>query len=73
MTVAHHIGNATLLEKRDFQFLSELTESLVESSRINPAQKISDSFVPNYSGAVLIRSGGRDCYLAFGFLTMPCP
>ena len=54
-----------LLNKQDFQFLEDLTVSVLESSRIYSGQKAVDYFGPNNTGGTLIRPGGRDAYPSF--------
>ena len=49
----------------DFQFLKQLTNDVLESSRIYPSEKLPDPFGKNNIGDVLIRPGGRDTYPAF--------
>jgi hypothetical protein len=57
--------NATVLTEDQFQFLEELTASVLEASRIYPKQFISDEFGANNTGGVLIRPGGRNAYPSF--------
>ena len=54
-----------LLNQSDLDYLTDLTKSVVESSRIYPGQKVSKEFGPNNTGGILIRPGGRDCYPSF--------
>lgn len=54
-----------LLDDEDLLFLEELTASVLESSRIYPAQEATSWSGPNNTGGVLIRPGGRDAYPAF--------
>ena len=54
-----------ILTKSDFNFLKDLTEDVMESSRIYPGQKITSDSLPNNTGGILIRPGGRDCYPSF--------
>ncbi len=58
-------AGVSFLNENDLNYLSGLTESVMESSRIYPGQKIVDFFGPNNTGGVLIRPGGRDCYPSF--------
>jgi len=56
---------STILSKSDFDFLEKLTKDVLESSRIYPGQKITADSLPNNTGGILIRPGGRDCYPSF--------
>ncbi len=58
-------GKTNLLSKGDLDYLKDLTQAVVDSSRILPGQKISKNFGPNNTGGNLIRPGGRDCYPSF--------
>lgn len=53
-----------LLSPDDWQFLTEMTASVVEASRVAPGAKAGD-IGPNTTGGTLIRPGGRACYPAF--------
>ncbi|MDO6438311.1 hypothetical protein Q4534_12875 [Cyclobacterium sp. 1_MG-2023] len=57
--------NAAVLAEDQFQFLEELTASVLEASRIYPKQFISEEFGANNTGGVLIRPGGRNAYPSF--------
>ncbi len=78
-----HLGENkdSLLSSSDFEFLEALMKDVLESSRIYPGQKITADSIPNKTGSVLIRPGGRDSYPSFwirdyamslesGFITM---
>ena len=54
-----------ILNDKDLRFLRELTEVIIDSSRIHPGQKIADGMGYNNTGAVLIKPGGRESYPAF--------
>ncbi|HLT50643.1 MAG TPA: hypothetical protein VKZ93_01735, partial [Arenibacter sp.] len=54
-----------ILNDKDLQFLKELTEVIIDSSRIYPGQKIAEGMGYNNTGAVLIKPGGRESYPAF--------
>jgi len=54
-----------LLNKKDLEFLKQLTADVLEKSRIYPGQTVSEEFGPNNTGGTLIRPGGRDCYPSF--------
>src|SRR5690606_26009649 len=54
-----------ILSERDFQYLTTLTQVIMDSSRIYPGQKIADQMGNNNTGAVLIKPGGRGSYPAF--------
>lgn len=54
-----------ILNERDFQFLTTLTQVIMDSSRIYPGQRIADQMGNNNTGAVLIKPGGRESYPAF--------
>jgi hypothetical protein len=49
----------------DFDFLEALMKDVLESSRIYPEQKITSDSIPNHTGNILIRPGGRDSYPSF--------
>ncbi|MGV8096104.1 MAG: hypothetical protein AB2L24_29990 [Mangrovibacterium sp.] len=51
-----------ILTESDFGFLEEMTKDVLESSRIYPGQTITSGPLPNNTGGILIRPGGRDCY-----------
>src|SRR2546425_714023 len=53
-----------MFDRESMTFLKELTEAVVESSRVRPGQSIGQS-AANTTGGTLIRPGGRDCYPAF--------
>lgn len=55
----------SLVSKSDLDFLKELTQAVIDSSRILPNQRISPDFGPNQTGGTLIRPGGRSSYPAF--------
>ena len=48
----------------DMEFLVEMTEDVIEASRVAPGQLVGGQG-PNLTGQTLIRPGGRDCYPAF--------
>lgn len=54
-----------LLTGDDLPFLAQLTEAVMEASRIYPGDSVSAGFGQNQTGGTLIRPGGRDCYPAF--------
>lgn len=55
----------SLISQQDFQFLKQLTKSVLDSSRIAPGQRLPESFGKNNTGSTLIRPGGRDTYPSF--------
>ena len=54
-----------ILKKKDFQYLKQLTQAIIDSSKIEPGQFVSKDFGVNSTGGVLIRPGGGDCYPSF--------
>ena len=52
------------LHADDMAFLRELTEAVLDASRVAPGEGVG-SFGPNITGCAVIRPGGRDCYPAF--------
>jgi len=61
-------GNDSMLSRADLAFLRELTQAVVDSSRVFPGQELPPGirhFGPNNSGITLIKPGGRDCYPSF--------
>ncbi|WP_157941210.1 MULTISPECIES: glucosidase family protein [Arenibacter] len=54
-----------ILSGKDFQFLQTLTETIIDSSRIYPGQKVADKMGTNNTGMVLVKPGGRGSYPAF--------
>ncbi|CAM3884909.1 glucosidase family protein [Aquirufa aurantiipilula] len=54
-----------LISQADLHYLKELTQAVIDSSRILPNQRISTDFGPNQTGGTLIRPGGRSSYPAF--------
>lgn len=65
--------NAAVLAEDQFQFLEELTASVLEASRIYPKQFISEEFGANNTGGVLIRPGEEMPTPASGSEIMPWP
>ncbi|CAM4116000.1 hypothetical protein EWU23_03405 [Cytophagaceae bacterium 50C-KIRBA] len=59
------INAQSLISQDDWQFLKELTQAVIDSSRIRPHQRISPDFGPNQTGGTLIRPGARTSYPAF--------
>ncbi|RXK52579.1 hypothetical protein [Aquirufa rosea] len=59
------VSAQSLISREDLAFLKELTQAVVDSSKIYPGQRISRDFGPNQTGGVLIRPGGRTSYPAF--------
>ncbi len=53
------------LSKVDILFLEQMTQDVLEASRIYPDQFISKEFGANKTGETLIRPGGKDAYPAF--------
>jgi hypothetical protein len=53
-----------VLSSADRDFLTGLTQAVVEASRVRPDETVG-SIGPNVTGGTLIRPGGRDCYPAF--------
>lgn len=53
-----------LLPAADWQYLTDLTEAVVEASRVAPGAMVGE-YGPNSTGGTLIRPGGRECYPAF--------
>ncbi|MGC9343033.1 MAG: hypothetical protein ACP5E3_10055 [Bacteroidales bacterium] len=54
-----------VVSREDFYFLEEMTQDVLESSRIYPGQVVSSDFGANNTNGTLIRPGGRDCYPSF--------
>ena len=54
-----------LIDKDDLSFLKRITKAVLDSSKIQPGQRIVSSSGPNNTKGVLIRPGGRDDYPAF--------
>ena len=54
-----------VLSDEDFKFLETLTETIIDSSRIYPGQKVADQMGNNNTGIVLVKPGGRGSYPAF--------
>ncbi len=54
-----------LVDNDDFKFLKELAKDVLESSRVYAHQKITSDSIPNNTGGILIRPGGRDTYPSF--------
>jgi hypothetical protein len=59
------IFTGDILNKRDLNFLQNLTEVIIDSSRIAPGQKAVPYFGPNNTGGVLIKPGGGGSYPSF--------
>lgn len=59
------LDKTDVLSKDQFEFLEELTEAVLEASRIYPKQFISDEFGANNTEGMLIRPGGRNAYPSF--------
>jgi len=57
-------STSAFLVAEDMQFLEELTEAVVEASRVPVDGKVGE-IGPNVTGGVVIRPGGRACYPAF--------
>jgi len=58
--------NKTLLiSKEDLTFLSGMTRSVMDSSRISPGQVMPVPYGKNNTGGILIRPGGRETYPSF--------
>src|SRR5690554_8042972 len=55
----------SIISKDDFNFLEEITEAVLDSSRIYPNQKLVAPFGANNTGGILIRPGGRETYPSF--------
>jgi len=54
-----------ILSGKDFQFLQTLTETIIDSSRIYPGQKVADKMGTNNTGMVLVKTRGEGSYPAF--------
>jgi hypothetical protein len=54
-----------ILSGKDFQFLENLTATIIDSSRIYPGQKVADQMGTNNTGSILVKPGGRGSYPAF--------
>ncbi len=65
MSLPSKAQTTNYLSKSDLKFLKELTEEVMDSSRILPNQKITVGFGGNSTGGVLIRPGGRACYPSY--------
>ncbi|HTE29243.1 MAG TPA: hypothetical protein VK666_02640, partial [Chryseolinea sp.] len=57
--------SSTFIDKDDLSFLKGITKAVLDSSKIQPGQRIVSSSGPNNTKGVLIRPGGRDDYPAF--------
>lgn len=55
----------SIISKKDFAFLEELTRVVLDSSRILPGESATTESGVNNSGGILIRPGGRNAYPAF--------
>lgn len=54
-----------LLEAVELQFLEDMTQDVLNESRILPHQFVSETFGSNLSGGTLIRPGGKNAYPSF--------
>ncbi len=61
---AHGEDIVNLLSPDDWQFLGDMTASVVDASRVAPGAKVGN-VGPNTTGGTLLRPGGRACYPAF--------
>ena len=56
---------AAILSIEDFKFLETLTETIIDSSRIYPGERVADQMGSNNTGGILVKPGGRGSYPAF--------
>ncbi|MEQ8418677.1 MAG: hypothetical protein RIB64_01635 [Arenibacter algicola] len=54
-----------ILNDGDLEFLKTLTESIIDSSRIYPGERVADQMGNNNTGGILVKPGGRGSYPAF--------
>lgn len=54
-----------ILSDGDLEFLKTLTETIIDSSRIYPGERVADQMGNNNTGGILVKPGGRGSYPAF--------
>lgn len=54
-----------ILNDGDLEFLKTLTETIIDSSRIYPGERVADQMGNNNTGGTLVKPGGRGSYPAF--------
>src|SRR5207248_4615278 len=64
LSLAPRARGKQVFDRDSMKFLKELTEAVVEASRVRPGESVGAS-PTNSTGCTLIRPGGRDCYPAF--------
>ncbi|RAJ08042.1 glucosidase family protein [Arenibacter echinorum] len=59
------ISKDAILSDEDFKYLEILTETIIDSSRIYPGERVADQMGNNNTGGILVKPGGRGSYPAF--------
>ena len=59
------ISKDAILSDEDFKYLETLTETIIDSSRIYPGERVADQMGNNNTGGILVKPGGRGSYPAF--------